>query len=285
MDRHFHEKLLPNLCKKNTFIDHQIKTIKTALSTYQEAKQSIEDILLNVGSQPIGPNQPPPREILHNRTEQCPGRPSNPCDMEHICNYLIAKKTAQKENHDRSHNVRTLPDLILGQEVSFFSPSDPYQHLEGTITSKASTPRSCIIESQGKTYHHTCQHICPLHTPITRPYPSNDQESISPIKSTISRPSAVEQPISPIKSTISRPSAAAKPDPPVNPTISSPSVPKPIPASYCKFLTRPPQHKEPICTTAAHTTTSLNHIIAHLLAINQPHTTTMTAHPDPVPED
>ena len=59
----------------NGFIELQIKTIKTALSTCQDANQLIEDLLLNIRSQPIGPHLPAPREILHNGTEEYPGRP------------------------------------------------------------------------------------------------------------------------------------------------------------------------------------------------------------------
>ena len=86
--------------RSNGFIECQIKTIKTALSTCQESKQSIEDLLLNIRTQPIGPHLPSPREILHNRTENHPGRPSQPVNMEDIRNYLISKKTTQKENYD-----------------------------------------------------------------------------------------------------------------------------------------------------------------------------------------
>ena len=141
MDHYFHQMLLPNLLKEhidhitssphypksNGFIECQIKTIKTVLSTCQEANQLIEYLLLNIRTQPIGPHLPSPREIIHDRTEECPGRPSHPVYMEHICNCLISKKTTQKENHDRSHNVRKLPDIIPGQEVLFLSPADSHQ--------------------------------------------------------------------------------------------------------------------------------------------------------------
>ena len=62
----------PHYPKSNGFIERQIKTIKTALSTGQESKQSIKDILLNIRAQPIGPNLPSPRDILHNRKEEQP---------------------------------------------------------------------------------------------------------------------------------------------------------------------------------------------------------------------
>ena len=268
----------PHYPQSNGFMEHQIKAIKTALSTCQEAKQSIEDLLLNIRSQPIGTHLPFPREILYNITEECHRRPSYPTDMEHICNYPISKKTTQKENHNRSHNIRTLSDIIPGQMVLFLSPADPYQYIEGAITSHASTPRGYIIESQDRNNCCTCQCIHQLHTPISRLSTSKD-----PIL-TISRPSATEQPDSPIKSKIPRPSAATQPVLWVNPTISRPSMPKHIPAPCHKFHARPPE-QESVCTTPAHTTTNLNQVITHITAINQPHTTTMTAQPDPVPKD
>ena len=149
----------PHYHKSNGFIERQIKTIKTALSTCQEAKLPIEDLLLDIRTQPIGPHLPSPREIFPNRIEECPGGPSHPVDLENICTSLSAKKATQKENHDKSHKARTLPDMIPGQEVLFLSPADPHQYIEGTITTHASTPRSYIIESNGRKYCQNCQHI------------------------------------------------------------------------------------------------------------------------------
>ena len=75
-----------------------------------------------------------------------------------------------KGNHDKSHKVRTLPDIIPGQEVLFLSPADPHQYTEGNKTSHASTSRSYIIEAQGRNnYCCNCQYIHSLHTPIPRP--------------------------------------------------------------------------------------------------------------------
>ena len=50
----------PHYPKSNGFIERQIKTIKTALSTGQDSKLPIKDILLNLRAQPIGPNLPSP---------------------------------------------------------------------------------------------------------------------------------------------------------------------------------------------------------------------------------
>ena len=79
--------------------------------------------------------------------------------MEAVRNYLITKKTSQKEYHDKTHNAKALPDFIQGQEVLFLSPTDPHQYIEGTVIAKAPQPRSYLLESQGKTYCQTHQHI------------------------------------------------------------------------------------------------------------------------------
>ena len=63
------------------------------------------------------------------------------------------------KDHDQSHNVKPLPELKPGQKILFLSPKDENQYIEGTVTSKASTPRSYYLESQGKQYHCTRQHI------------------------------------------------------------------------------------------------------------------------------
>ena len=60
----------PHFPKSNGVIEWQLHTIKTALSTSQDSKVSIEDLLLDLHSTPIGPNMPSPQEILHNRTFQ-----------------------------------------------------------------------------------------------------------------------------------------------------------------------------------------------------------------------
>ena len=272
--------------RSNGFIECQTKTIKTALSTCQESKQSIQDLLLNIRTQPIGPHLPSPREILHNRTEEHPRKPSQPVNMEDIQNYLISKKTIQKENYDKHHNTKTLPDITPGQKVLFLSPTEPHQYIEGTITSHASTPRSYIIESQGRSYCHNCQHIHPLNPIITRPLPVKQPDSYtntvitrpsptehqpdSHINPTITRPSpAGQQPDSHTKPNISGPSATMESLPNTKPTISRPTMSKPVPAPRHKFLTRPPEQNQRYTTTTA-TTTNFDQILAHLTAINQP---------------
>ena len=86
----------PHYPKSSRFIECQIKTTKTALSTSRMAWQSI-DLLLNIRSQPIGPHLPSHREILHNRTKDHPGSPSQPVDMEHIQSYHMTRKLYKKK--------------------------------------------------------------------------------------------------------------------------------------------------------------------------------------------
>ena len=171
--------------KSNGFIERQIKTIKTALSTGHDSKLPIEDILLNIRTQPIGPNLPSPWEILHNCIEAHPGKLSTPVDMETVRDYLIMKKNLQTEYHDKTHNAKSLQDLSQGQEVLFLSPADPNQYIEGTVLAKAPQPRSYLLESQGKTYCQTHQHIHSLSNAII-PRPSVPEQQ----STTISGPSA-----------------------------------------------------------------------------------------------
>ena len=90
----------------------------------------------------------------------------HPIDYEQVRNYLLDKKETQNKYHDQNHNVNPLPELISGQKVLFLSPKEENQYTEGTVSTKASTPRSYYVESKGKTYCHTCQHICTINTDI-----------------------------------------------------------------------------------------------------------------------
>ena len=148
--------------KSNGFIERQVKTMKKALAIATTSGKTLDDVLLSLRSRPIGPNLPSPREILHNCTEEYPGQPSHPVDCEQVRNYLLDRKTTQKEYHDKSHNARPLSELEPGHKILFLSPREENQYLEGTITTKAATPRSYYIECQGKTYCCTCQHICTI---------------------------------------------------------------------------------------------------------------------------
>ena len=103
---------------------------------------------------------PSPREILHNRTETRPGKPSTPVRHGSSKRLPHHKENLTKTSiNDKTHNVKPLPDLSQGQEVLFLSPADPNQYIEGTVLAKAPQPRSYLLESQGKTYRRTRQHI------------------------------------------------------------------------------------------------------------------------------
>ena len=156
----------PHYPKSNRFIERQVKTMKTSLSTATTSGKTLDDVLLSLRSTPIGPNLRKPREMLHNHTEECSRHPLHPVDYEQVRNYLLDKKATQKEYHDKNHNAKPLPELKPGQKVLFLSPREEDQYFEGTITTKALTPRSYHIECQGKTYCHTHQHICTINTEI-----------------------------------------------------------------------------------------------------------------------
>ena len=76
-----------------------------------------------------------------------------PVNMEMVWDYQIAKKELQKQNFDKSHNVKPLLTLDPSQEVLFLSPAKQHSYIPGTIIEKASTPQSYIIDAQGKLYH------------------------------------------------------------------------------------------------------------------------------------
>ena len=98
-----HHTSSPHFPQSNGFIERKVRTIKTALSTGLPAKKLLEAVLLDLRSMPIGPNMPTPHEILHNRTIQQPGRPSQPVDMEHIRNFLISKRQAHCDQFNKAH--------------------------------------------------------------------------------------------------------------------------------------------------------------------------------------
>ena len=76
------------------------------LSTAQDSKKTIDDLLLDLRSTPIRPNMSSPQGILHNRTFQQPGKPSTPVDMERIQNFLLSRKQSQKTHFYQSHSAR-----------------------------------------------------------------------------------------------------------------------------------------------------------------------------------
>ena len=131
----------PHFPRSNGFNECQVRTIKTALSTTQESRKSLVDLLLDLQSPPIRPYLPSPKEILHNKTFQYPGKPTTPNDMEQVCNYLLSKKQTQKTHFNRAHGTRELPELGLGQEVLFWSPTDN-EYIPGTMVNKPTEQHS-----------------------------------------------------------------------------------------------------------------------------------------------
>ena len=161
-----------------------MKTIKTALTTAETSGKTLNKVLQNVRTTPIGPNLPSQREILHKCTEVWPDKPSQPLDFEEIRNYLIGQKELQIENHDQRHQAKPLPKLQPGHQVLFLSPAEQKsEYIQGTILSYASTPRSYKIEANGRIYCCTRQHIHTINvdTPIIRPIATKCQSlTISP---------------------------------------------------------------------------------------------------------
>ena len=85
----------------------------------------------------------------------------------------------QKKHHNCKHNVKPLPKLQPGQPALFVSSTDSESYIEGTITGPTTTPRSYMIEAQGRIYYHTRQHIYLINidTPIPFSRPSMHQDT------------------------------------------------------------------------------------------------------------
>ena len=164
----------PNSPQSNGFIEWQVRTIKTVPGTTQESSKSLDKLLLDPHSTPIGPNMPFPRKILHSRSFQHPRKPSTPVDMEHVHNFQLLRKQSQKQHFYQAHNAKELQQLDLGQEVLVLSPAEN-EYYPATIVYKASTPCSYIIEAQGKCYHRNREHTRPIHLNIFQQLPLNLQ--------------------------------------------------------------------------------------------------------------
>ena len=98
----------PLYLRSNGFIERQIKTIKTSLTTIQSSSISIDHLLWTLHSTPIGPNLPSPHKILLNCTDPRPGQPSTPINLGQVRDYLITKRSAQKHYFNRIHNTQPL---------------------------------------------------------------------------------------------------------------------------------------------------------------------------------
>ena len=96
-----HHTSSPHFPRSDDFIERQVRTIKTALNTALPANKPLEAVLLDLRSTPIGPNMPSPQVLLHNRTIQCPGRPSQPVNLEKIRNFLSPESRPSVTNLTR----------------------------------------------------------------------------------------------------------------------------------------------------------------------------------------
>ena len=171
----------PHYTKSNGFIRRQIKTIKTTLDTDKSSGKSLTDLLLSLRSTPISPHLPYPWEILHNRTQDHAAKPPHPIDFVEVWDYLITQKSVQKKHHNHRHSTKDLPELHAGQTVLFLSPADANSYIGGIITGPAATPRSYMLETQGRVYHHNRQDISPMHIDTTSfPWPSMHQSNPIP---------------------------------------------------------------------------------------------------------
>ena len=219
-----HHTSSPHFPRSNGFIERQVRTIKTALNTALPAKKSLETVLLDLKSTPIGSNMPALHEILHNRTIQWPGRPSQLVDMEKIRNFLISKRQAQCDQFNKAHRVWALPELPPGQEALFRSPASD-EYIPGTIIEKAPALQSYFIEAQGKKYCRTREHVQPIH--LNLPPPQQSAESHK--QQCFTRPSAPDH----------TKQAFARPAP-----LPQSLIPRPIKGKPClarpSVLTRPP---------------------------------------------
>ena len=116
--------------------------LKTTLSTSQDARTSLEDLLPDVWSTPISPRMPSPREILHNRMIQCPNRPSTAVNTHH-------KKKTWKQYFEKAYNVKPILQLDLTRKycscpkltnvLTFLGPSltEPLPHEVTTLKPKS----------------------------------------------------------------------------------------------------------------------------------------------------
>ena len=106
-----HSTSSPHFPRSNGFIEHQVRTIKTALNTALPAKKPLETVLLDLRSTPIGLNLPLLRKILHNRTIQHPSKPSQPVNMGRVRNFLLSHKQSQCNQFNKAHGAHALLEL------------------------------------------------------------------------------------------------------------------------------------------------------------------------------
>ena len=106
---------------------------------HPSSRNPLSTLLLNLWSTPIGPNMQSPREILHNRFQECPDQLPQPINTESVQNYFISKNIDPKDYYNRAHNVQPLPELNPGQEELFLLLTKHNACIPSTITAQAST--------------------------------------------------------------------------------------------------------------------------------------------------
>ena len=190
-----------------------------------------------------------------------------------------------------------MPELHPGQPELFLSPADANSYIEGTITGPSTTPRSYMLEAQGRIYHHNRQHIHAIHTDTTcfsrpsmhqgYPIPRPSEHQDTPISEpSTSKDSPITRPSSKIKLQIDDPlqqdpakqskqshiptlqcSATSSHNNAINCPTNDCLSPSHIPTPHCKPFSRPIDHsnkpfQDPSTTMLA---LSQNHQFPHLM--------------------
>ena len=95
--RYYLPNLIIPLPQSNGFTESQIKTIKTSLTTAKTSGISIEHLLQTLRCTSIGPNIHSHCEIIHNYTDECPGQPSTPIDLEKVKETILLLKRSKRK--------------------------------------------------------------------------------------------------------------------------------------------------------------------------------------------
>ena len=85
------------------------------------------------------------------------------------------------KQHICRHNTRDLPQLHPGQQVLFLSPTNVNSYIEGTITRLVATPRSYMLEAQGRVYHCNRQQSTPC-APTQHPFQDHSHIKVMPLE-------------------------------------------------------------------------------------------------------
>ena len=176
-----HTMSSPPFHQSNSFIEQQVKMLKTTLSASQYARISLEYVLLDLQSIPIGPKMPSSREILPNRMINTHAD-HQPQSIWKLSWTTWLQKRKPKSIILTGHtNANLLSHLGPGQEVLFPSPANQCLYVPGTITDRSSTPCSYNIKTQGKRYHRCREHICRIQEDIFTSKPTPAAEPQTPL--------------------------------------------------------------------------------------------------------